>query len=173
MSQSAVNDFPWLRLLTDTSSAVRTACSSSLTALHEACHALSSGECEAAMVVSANLIFSPRTTIIMQEQGIMSPTGSCKTFDAEADGYVRGEAVSAVYIKKLRNAVRDSDPVRSVIRSTALNAGGRSPTITTPSCAAIESLIRRSHQLAGLSDLSRTAMVECHGTGTAVRFSAL
>lgn len=107
----------------------------------------------------------------MQEQGIMSPTGSCKTFDAEADGYARGEAVSAVYIKRLRDAVRDGDPVRSVIRSTALNAGGRSPTITTPSSAAIESLIRRSHELACISALSRTAMVECHGTGTAVSFS--
>lgn len=104
----------------------------------------------------------------MQEQGIMSPTGSCKTFDAEADGYARGEAVSAVYVKKLRDAIRDGDPVRSVIRSTAVNAGGKSATITTPSCTAIESLIRRSHELAGVSDLSKTAMVECHGTGTAV-----
>ncbi|KAL1878203.1 putative PKS/NRPS-like protein biosynthetic cluster [Diaporthe australafricana] len=65
-------------------------------ALHDACQALSSGECEAAVAVGANLIFSPRTTIVMQEHGIMSPTGLCKTFDAEADGYVRGEAVSAV-----------------------------------------------------------------------------
>lgn len=104
----------------------------------------------------------------MQEQGIMSPTGSCKTFDADADGYVRGEAVSAVYVKTLRDAIRDGDPIRSVIRSTALNAGGRSPTVMTPSCAAIEWLIRRAHELAGVSDLSRTAMVECHGTGTAV-----
>lgn len=98
----------------------------------------------------------------------MSPTGSCKTFDAEADGYARGEAVSAVYVKKLSDALRDGDPVRSVIRCTALNAGGRSPTITTPSSVAIESLIRRAHELAGVSDFSRTAMVECHGTGTAV-----
>lgn len=101
----------------------------------------------------------------------MSPTGSCKTFDAEADGYTRGEAVSAVYVKRLCDAMREGDPVRSVIRSTALNSSGRSPTITTPSCAAIESLIRHAHELAGVSDLSKTAMVECHGTGTAVSSS--
>lgn len=147
---------------------IRTACSSSLTALHDACQAIYSGECESAIVACANIIYSPRTTFTMQEQGVLSPGALCRTFDADADGYARGEAVSAVYVKKLSDAVRDGDPVRSVIRSTCVNAGGRSSTLTAPNTAAHEALIRRGHELAGISDLSRTAMVECHGTGTAV-----
>ncbi|KAM5506985.1 Type I Iterative PKS [Microsporum canis] len=147
---------------------IRTACSSSLTGLHDACRALHSGECESAVVTASNIIYSPRTTITLQEQGVLSPSGYCKTFDADADGYVRAEAVSAVYIKKLSDAVRDGDPVRSVILSTCINAGGRAPTLTSPNAIAQEALIRRGHALAGLADLSRTAMIECHGTGTAV-----
>lgn len=104
----------------------------------------------------------------MHEQGVLSPSALCQTFDANADGYARGEAVSAVYVKKLSDAIRDGDPVRSVIRSTCINAGGKSSTLTAPNTAAHEALIRRGHELAGISDVSRTAMVECHGTGTAV-----
>lgn len=147
---------------------IRTACSSSLTALHDACQAIYSGECESAVVACANIIYSPRTTFTMHEQGVLSPSALCRTFDADADGYARGEAVSAVYVKRLRDALRDGDPVRSVVRSTCVNAGGRSSTLTAPNTAAHEALIRRGHELAGISDLSRTAMVECHGTGTAV-----
>jgi acyl transferase domain-containing protein len=147
---------------------IRTACSSSLTGLHDACHAIFSGECESAVVACANVIYSPRTTITMQEQGVMSPSGYCKTFDANADGYARGEAVSAIYVKKLSDAIRDGDPIRSVIRSTCINAGGKGSTLTSPNTAAHEALIRRGHQLAGISDFSKTAMIECHGTGTAV-----
>ncbi|KAL2062583.1 hypothetical protein VTL71DRAFT_5655 [Oculimacula yallundae] len=147
---------------------IRTACSSVLTGLYDACHAVAAGECEAAVVACANLIFSPRTSITMQEQGVLSPTGSCKTFDANADGYARGEAVSAIYVKKLSDAIRDGDPIRSVIRSTCINSGGKSSTLTAPNTAAHETLMRRGHELAGISDFSRTAMIECHGTGTAV-----
>lgn len=147
---------------------IRTACSSSLTALHDACQAIYSCECESAVVAGANIIYSPRTTYTMHEQGVLSPSAFCRTFDADADGYARGEAVSAVYVKKLSDAIKDGDPVRSVIRSTCINAGGKSSTLTAPNTAAHEALIRRGHALAGISDLSRTAMVECHGTGTAV-----
>jgi acyl transferase domain-containing protein len=104
----------------------------------------------------------------MQEQGVISPSGYCKTFDANADGYARGEAVSAIYVKKLSDAIRDGDPVQSIIRSTCINAGGKATTLTAPSTAAHETLIRRGHELAGISDFSKTAMIECHGTGTAV-----
>jgi acyl transferase domain-containing protein len=104
----------------------------------------------------------------MQEQGVISPSGFCKTFDANADGYARGEAVSAVYVKKLSDAIRNGDPIRSVIRSTCINAGGKASTLTAPNTAAHETLIRRGHELAGVTDFSKTAMIECHGTGTAV-----
>ncbi|KAH3920303.1 hypothetical protein HBH56_002660 [Parastagonospora nodorum] len=147
---------------------VRTACSSSMSALYDACRSLHAGDCEAAVVATSNLMLSPRTTATMADQGVMSPTGSCKTFSAEADGYARGEAVSAVYIKKLSDAIRDGDTVRSVIRSSVINAGGRASTLTAPNTVAHEALIRRGHEAAGITDFSKTAMIECHGTGTAV-----
>ncbi|RMZ80055.1 hypothetical protein DV738_g3093, partial [Chaetothyriales sp. CBS 135597] len=147
---------------------VRTACSSSLTGLYEACNAMVAGDCDSAVVACANIIISPRNSVIMSEQAVLSPSGYCKTFDAEADGYARGEAVSAVYVKRLRDAIRDGDPVRSVIRSVCVNAGGKAATLTSPNPAAHEMLMRRGHRLAGVTDLSKTAMIECHGTGTAV-----
>ncbi|KAH7378435.1 hypothetical protein DE146DRAFT_749699 [Phaeosphaeria sp. MPI-PUGE-AT-0046c] len=147
---------------------VRTACSSSMSALYDACRSIHIGDCEAAVVATSNLIFSPRTTSTMAGQGVMSPTGSCKTFSADADGYARGEAVSAVYIKKLSDAIRDGDTIRSVIRSSVINSGGRASTLTAPNATAHEALIRRGHEAAGITDFSQTAMIECHGTGTAV-----
>ncbi|KAM6523146.1 hypothetical protein FSOLCH5_003765 [Fusarium solani] len=150
------------------STVIRSACSSSMIALHDACTAIIAGECEGAIVGGCNLILSPRMTATMQELGVASPSGYCHTFDADADGYARGEAVSAVYIKKLSDAIRDGDPVRSVIRSTCFNSGGRAATMSAPVAAAHEALMRRSQELAGITDFSRTAMVECHGTGTPV-----
>ncbi|KAK5987505.1 Highly reducing polyketide synthase gloL [Cladobotryum mycophilum] len=103
---------------------IRTACSASMSALHLACQALHNGDCTAAIVAGTNLILSPNMTMEMGEHGVLSPTGSCKTFDANADGYARGEAVNAVLIKPLEDAVRDGDPIRAVIRSTAVNSDG-------------------------------------------------
>ncbi|KAL8646874.1 MAG: hypothetical protein Q9226_006676, partial [Calogaya cf. arnoldii] len=133
-----------------------------------ACQDLFSGECTSAIVGATNLILSPRTTVTMQAQGVMSPTGSCKSFDANADGYARGEAVSALYIKKLATAIRDGDPIRAVIKSTCINSDGKGVSLTTPNLEAHEDLIRRGHALAGYSDFSKTAMIECHGTGTTI-----
>ena len=147
---------------------IRTACSSSLTGLHEACQALYNGDCTSAIVGGTNIIMTPRMTIAMTEQGVISPTGSCKSFDASADGYARGEAISALYIKKLSDAIRDGDPIRAVIRSTCVNSDGKTIGLTNPSTEAHEALIRRGHELAGIKDLSKTAMIECHGTGTKV-----
>ncbi|GKT40682.1 highly reducing polyketide synthase gloL [Colletotrichum spaethianum] len=147
---------------------VRTACSSSLLGLHQACHALFHGDCEAAIVAGTSIICSPTLTVTMNEHNVLSPSGTCKTFDAEADGFVRGEAVVAVYVKRLRDAVRDGDPIRSVVLSTASNSSGKSSTMTAPNPVAQEDLIRRAHELAGINDYSKTAMMECHGTGTPV-----
>ncbi|KAL0934958.1 polyketide synthase [Colletotrichum truncatum] len=147
---------------------VRTACSSSLLGLHQACHALIHGDCEAAVVAGTSVIYSPTLTATMNDHNVLSPSGMCKTFDAEADGFVRGEGVVAVYVKRLRDAVRDGDPIRSVILSTASNSSGKSSTMTAPNPIAQEDLIRRAHELAGIKDYSRTAMMECHGTGTPV-----
>ena len=114
------------------------------------------------------MIMSPTMSIAMTEQGVLSPTGSCNTFDASADGYSRGEAVNAIYIKRLSDAIRDGDPIRAVIRSTSTNCDGKTPGIACPSAESHETLIRRAYEVAQLDDLSRTAFVECHGTGTAI-----
>lgn len=102
----------------------------------------------------------------MSEGMAVSPDGISKTFDAAANGFGRGEAVNAILIKKLDDAIRDGDPIRAVIRSTAVNCDGRSQTITSPSAQSQEQLIRRAYEKASISDLSKTAFVECHGTGT-------
>ncbi|TVY85232.1 Highly reducing polyketide synthase FUM1 [Lachnellula suecica] len=147
---------------------LRTACSSSLTGLHEACMALARGECTSAVVGGTSIITAPRMTIALTEQGVISPTGSCKTFDANADGYARGEGISALYIKRLSDAIRDGDPIRAVIKSTCVNADGKTSGLTMPSTEGHEALIRRGHEVAGIYDYSKTAMIECHGTGTKI-----
>ncbi|KAF7552999.1 hypothetical protein G7Z17_g3945 [Cylindrodendrum hubeiense] len=147
---------------------IRTACSSSLTALHEACLALQSGECESAIVGGTNIILNPHMTISMSTQAILAPDGRCKTFDERADGYSRAEGVVAIHIKKLSDAIRDNDPIRAVIRSSCLNSDGRTSNLLQPSSESHEALFRMGHTLAGIEDLEKTAMIECHGTGTAV-----
>ncbi|KAJ8128147.1 hypothetical protein O1611_g5491 [Lasiodiplodia mahajangana] len=147
---------------------VRTACSSGLVALNEACMAISRGSCESALVGGVNLILGPAMTIAMTEQGVLSPSGSCKSFSADADGYARGEAVTALYVKPLADALRDGNPVRAVIRSTAHNFDGKTSNISQPSTDAQEALIRQAYELAGITNFSETGMVECHGTGTVI-----
>ena len=98
-----------------------TACSSSLYGLHLACTALEAGECDAAIVAAANLIQSPEQQIATMKAGVLSPTGTCHTFNSSADGYGRGDGVGALYLKKLSKAIQDGDPIRSVIRGTAVN----------------------------------------------------
>lgn len=118
------------------------------------------GECDSAIVGGTNLILNPNMTISMTEQGVLSPDGRCKTFDAGANGYVRAEGVVAIHIKSLADAVRDGDPIRAVIRSSCINSDGRTAGLAQPSSGSHEALMRRSHSLAGIKDLSKTAMIE-------------
>lgn len=147
---------------------IRSACSSALIGLHEACQAIHSGSCQSAIVAGTNLILTPTMTIAMTEQGVLSPSGLCKSFDAKADGYARGEAINAVYIKKLSDAIQDGDPIRAVIRATATNCDGKTPGMACPSSEAHESMMRRAYNTARISDFSKTAFIECHGTGTQI-----
>ncbi|RYO91602.1 hypothetical protein DL764_008270 [Monosporascus ibericus] len=151
-----------------TSMTIRTGCSLSLVGLHEACQAIYSGACGSAVVAGTSVLMSPTLAVILSEQGVLSPTGSCNSFDARADGYARGEAVNAVYIKKLSDAMRDGDPIRGVIRATGVNFDGKTRGITNPSCESQEALIRKIYQVAGISFPGDTGFVECHGTGTTV-----
>ena len=101
---------------------VDTACSSSLYALHLACQSLISGDCTAAIVGGANLIFGIEKQIGSVRLGVLSPTSTCHTFDESADGIGRGDGITAFYIKRLSDAVANGDPIRAVIRATAINA---------------------------------------------------
>ncbi|KAI2691625.1 hypothetical protein LCP963914a_1826 [Penicillium roqueforti] len=128
------------------------------------------GDCESAIVGGANLIMAPGMTAAMSEQGVISPDGSCKSFSADANGYARGEGISAIFIKPLADALRDGNPVRAVIRSTSSNSDGRGAGIGAhvPNDVSHEAMIRRAYEVAGITDYSQTAFFECHGTGTQV-----
>lgn len=145
---------------------VRTACSSSLVALNEACEAIQRGECVSALVGGANLMLSPEATLAMTEQGLLSPDGSSKAWSIDANGYARAEAINAVFVKPLDDAIRDGNSIRAVIRATASNADGTTPNLTSPSSDTHEAMIRKAYASAGITDHSETAFVECHGTGT-------
>ncbi|KAL4902087.1 hypothetical protein BDW74DRAFT_187059 [Aspergillus multicolor] len=147
---------------------IKTACSSSLAALHEACQALRSGSCSSALVGGTSLIWSPTMTDAMVKSMLLSPDGVSRTFDAGANGYARGEGINCLYVKRLSDALRDSNPIRAVVRSTATNHDGRSAGFTSPSAVSQESLIRQAYCLAGINDISATPLFECHGTGTSV-----
>ena len=151
---------------------VKTGCSASLVALHEACRALQSGDCNAAIVAGTNLIMGPATTAAMTQEGILSPEGSCKTFDAAADGFARAEAINAIYIKKLSDARRDANPIRAIIRSTGTNSDGRSQGLMTPNGEAQEALMRKVYADAGLT-ASDTGYVEVRVSAKAYQVSGL
>ena len=101
----------------------------------------------------------------MTEQGVLSPTGSSKSFDAKADGYARAEAINALYIKPLSKALSNRDPIRAVIMSTATNADGKTAGIALPNPDSQVAMMRHAHDIAGLEP-SQTAFIECHGPGT-------
>ncbi len=145
-----------------------TACSSSLVAVHLAVQSLRRGECALALVGGVNLILSPEVHInFSKAQGMMAPDGRCKTFDARADGYVRGEGCGMIVLKRLSDALAQHDPVLAVIRGTAINHDGRSSGLTAPNGPAQETLLRAAAVDAGVEP-SRIDYVEAHGTGTAL-----
>ena len=137
-----------------------------MVALHEACCALYAGTCSSAVVAGANMILSPTMTANMSDNMVLSASGHCKTFDATADGYARAEAVNAIFLKPLDEAIKDGDPIRSIIRSTSANFDGRTKKIFSPDADSQERLIRQAYQRAHIDDFAQTAFFECHGTGT-------
>jgi acyl transferase domain-containing protein/acyl-CoA synthetase (AMP-forming)/AMP-acid ligase II/SAM-dependent methyltransferase/acyl carrier protein len=156
--------------------AVDTACSSSLVAVHLACQSLRLGECDLALAGGVNLILTPELTEVLSRGGMLSPAGLCRTFDAAADGYVRGEGCGVVVLKPLPAALRDGDRVLAVLEASAINQDGKSNGITAPNGARQAELIRRVLQLAGRS-AGDVSYIEAHGTGTAlgdpIEFEAL
>ncbi|CZS93691.1 hypothetical protein WAI453_001171 [Rhynchosporium graminicola] len=149
---------------------VNTACSSSVYAIHNACNALRNKECTAAVVGGVNLVLTVDQHMNTAKLGVLSPTSTCHTFDASADGYGRAEGVGAVYLKTLSDAIRDGDPIRGLIRSSATNNNGKVPAvgITHPNLNGQANVIRKAYERGGLLDPRLTGYFECHGTGTAV-----
>lgn len=96
---------------------------------------------------------------------MLSPDSLCYSFDSRANGYSRGEGVVALLVKPLKDAIKAGDMIRAVIRSTASNQDGQTPTLTQPSPRAQEALIRHAYAKAGL-DFADTRYCEAHGTGT-------
>ncbi|OBI76547.1 type I polyketide synthase [Mycobacterium sp. E740] len=147
--------------------AVDTACSSSLVAIHQACQALRLGECDLALAGGVNLLLTPATMITFSHAHMLAPDGRCKTFDAAADGYVRGEGCGVIVIKRLDDAIRDGDRIRAVIRGSAINQDGASGGLTVPNGVAQQRVITDALSRAGVEP-SEVGYLEAHGTGTSL-----
>ncbi len=146
--------------------AVDTACSSSLVAIDLACKTLLNRECDFALAGGVNVILKPEMTIAMSKATMLSRDGRCKSFDARADGYVRGEGAGMLLLKRLADVV-PSDRVYAIIRGSGVNSDGKTPGISVPNGDAQEALTRRVLADAGVSPAS-VGYVEAHGTGTPV-----
>src|SRR3977135_2076731 len=147
--------------------AVDTACSSSLVAIHQACQALRLGECDLALAGGANVLLTPATMITFSHAQMLAPDGRCKTFDAAADGYVRGEGCGVIVIKRLEDAIRDGDRIRAVIRGSAINQDGASGGFAVPNGVAQQRVIADALKRAGVAP-SDVGYLEAHGTGTSL-----
>ncbi len=147
--------------------AVDTACSSSLVAAHLACQSLRAGECNLAIAGGVNLIISPHGNLILSQMRALSADGRCKTFDAAADGYGRGEGCGIVVLKRLSDAISDNDNILAVIRGSAVNHDGHSSGLTVPNGLAQQKVIRAALANADVAP-HQVSYVEVHGTGTSL-----
>jgi len=148
-------------------SMVDTACSASLVAVHAACQSLRAGEADMVLAGGVNLMISPLSTIFCCKVKALSPDSRCKTFDAAADGYGRGEGCGLVVLKRLSDALADGNHIRAVIRGTAINHDGPSSGLTVPNRGAQADVIRRALDNGDIDPLD-VGYVEAHGTGTSL-----
>ncbi|MBV9447173.1 MAG: SDR family NAD(P)-dependent oxidoreductase [Streptosporangiaceae bacterium] len=163
----AANRISYFFDLRGPSQAVDTACSSSLVALHQAVASLRLGECDLAIVGGVNLLLDPGITASLSQAGMLAPDGRCKTFDASADGYVRGEGCGVVILERQADAIRRGDRLLALIRGSAVSQDGQSNSLTAPSGLAQRAVIRRALAAAGLPP-EQVGYVEAHGTGTSL-----
>ncbi len=144
---------------------VDTACSSSIVALHLACQSLRIGDSDVALAAGVNLLLAPGIFRAFDQTGALSPTGACHAFDADADGFVRGEGCGVVVLKRLSDAVRDGNRLLAVVRGSAVNQDGRSNGMLAPNPAAQMAVLRAAYANAGVPP-HEVDYVETHGTGT-------
>lgn len=142
-----------------------TICSSTLMTLHLACQSLQNGECDYALSGGANCILSPHGLIGLSQMGALSRSAKCQSFSKHADGYIRGEGVGVVLLKRLENAEHDGDYIYGVVEGTATNHDGRSNGLTAPNGKAHVKLMRSCLSNANLEP-EDIGYVEAHGTGT-------
>jgi len=142
-----------------------TACSSSMVALYQAVQSLRSGSCDTALAAGVQLNLTPPVQVFFSRTQSFSPDGRCFTFDERANGFVLGEGVGVVVLKRLSDARRSGLPVLAVIREAGVNHGGAASALTVPNEAAQEMLLKDTLSRAGV-DPSTVSFVETHGTGT-------
>ncbi|GHB71866.1 mycocerosic acid synthase-like polyketide synthase [Streptomyces xanthochromogenes] len=146
---------------------VDTACSSSLVAVHLACQALRAQECQTALAGGVSAGLGPELGAATSRWDMLSPTGRCHAFGADADGYLRAEGCGVVVLKLLKNAVRDGDRILAVLRGSAVNQDGRSIRLTAPSSQAQAAVFSEALRVSGVR-AGQVGMIEAHGAGTAV-----
>jgi acyl transferase domain-containing protein len=146
---------------------VDTACSSALVAICRAVESLRRGGCDYAIAGGVNVMVSPDLFIAFNKAGMLSPDGRCKTYDASANGYVRGEGVGAILLKPLGRARADGDTIHAIIRGVAVNHCGKTNNLTAPSPNAQADVIVEAVSAAGIDPRS-IGYIETHGTGTAL-----
>lgn len=159
------NRISFLLNLHGPSEPVETACSSSLVAIHRAVRLIQAGDCDMALAGGVNALLSPQSFVAFGKAGMLSEDGRCHTFSDKANGYVRGEGVGMLVLKRLEAAERDGDHIYGVIRSTAENHGGRANSLTAPGVHAQAALLRTAYSKAGI-DPRTVTYIEAHGTGT-------
>ena len=161
------NRISFLFNLRGPSAPLDTACSSSLVALHRAIESIHTGSSDMAIVGGVQVMLTPVAHVALSMAGMLSIDGKCKTFDKDANGYVRGEGVGAILIKPLAHAERDGNPIYAVIKATAENHGGRMTMLTAPNPKAQAELLYEAYEKGGV-DPATVGYIECHGTGTSL-----
>lgn len=159
------NRISYLLNLKGPSEPTDTACSSSLVSIHHAIEAISLGYCDLAIAGGVNLILNANMTISFNKAGMLSEDGRCKTFDKDANGYVRGEGTGAVVLKPLSQAMEDGDYIHAVILGSSVNHGGKVNSLTVPNPLAQAEVIKDAFERAGVS-ANTVSYIEAHGTGT-------
>ena len=147
---------------------IQTACSTSLVAVHMACQSLLGGECDMALSGGVTLRVPQKIPYLYQREGIASPDGHCRAFDAQAQGTVPGSGVAMVVLKRLADALAGGDCIHAIIQGSAINNDGSQKVgFTAPSVQGQADVITKALAMAGVHP-ETISYVEAHGTGTAL-----
>jgi len=159
------NRISYLLDLKGSSEPLDTACASSLVAIHRAVRSIQNNENDFAIVGGVSALLSPSSYVALSKAGMLSPDGKCKTFSEGSNGYVRGEGVGAIFLKKLKQAEADKDHIYGVIKGSAVNHGGKANSITAPNADSQAEVISRALACSNVNP-AQINYIECHGTGT-------